>query len=89
MSGKTCGTCAHAKTQLVCPTPKAYVQPDDCACGDWAERADSVEQVALDMLRELMAISVYAPCSSKESIAARQAKAFNGRLHALGVVSDG
>ena len=55
MSDKTCGTCASGIRYIVSCGDRinqhaGLHQPDDC-CRDYIERTDSVEQIALDILK--------------------------------------
>lgn len=87
MSDRTCGTCAIGQQPSVWCSCSDEVKPADLpACGDYFERADSVEQVARDMLVELACISAFTPDSAKEGVAAMHCRAFLDRLRALGVV---
>lgn len=53
MTEKTCGTCANGE----CESIRCLITQDThvpCfVCADYIERADSLEQVALDMLEKL------------------------------------
>lgn len=50
MSDRTCGTCAHAEPEIMCEVAECIVPAGAKACDVWQERADSVEQVAREML---------------------------------------
>lgn len=67
MIDKTCGNCKHASCDRM-----SYM--DDAACPAWTDRADSVEQVALNMLDALLSLG--------DTTAHR---VYRDRLRALGV----
>lgn len=86
MSGKTCGTCACGQRPRVwCSCADQDKPAGQAACDDYVEASDSVEQVALDMLRELRAIEAFAPDNAKALVARAHAEAFRARLSELGV----
>ena len=85
---RTCGTCAHGKPALVrCAIhsdefPWLKKQKDTCA--DWTGRGDSVEQVALDMLDEILEWDSRHPDEMPD--AGDESKCYASRLRRLGVV---
>lgn len=87
---KTCGTCAHGKPALVkCAIHRdefPWLKKQKDTCADWTERADSVDQVAREMLFELTMIGAFTPDSAKEAVADMHVKNFRLRLRELGVV---
>ena len=51
MSDKTCKTCGKSHLVKVnCVGMNNLGERTGCACDEWVERTDSVEQIALDML---------------------------------------
>lgn len=99
MSGKTCGTCALKVSYYCNVTTWAVEDDDECSvppefggmswkprktCGTcYRERADSVEQVALDMLEEIFEWDARHPDERPD--ARDERRMYASRLSALGV----
>ena len=98
MSDKTCGTCAHcakrhgprdAMANRVCLRMGCLIiDDDDGNCGGlyYVERADSVEQVARDMLRDLERAAAHIDVERWRDGVHTRADRYAERLRALGVV---
>ena len=77
MSDKKCGTCLCGQRPTVwCSCADQTKPARQPACDDYAERTDSVEQVARDMLADLMLLANYGDDYPEEYVE---------RLKALGV----
>lgn len=97
MTDKTCGTCRNWIPNIWCRTgPGACFGSDiviehragDACCSDYSERADSVEQVAAEMLdsyARLYSRVGLRGCQKSEAQACISPTAFYNRLLALGV----
>ena len=96
---RTCGTCAHCAARHqgtaheldgVCLVRAIGVDESYDGCRMWAERTDSVEQVALDMLNEIDLLTGFCvKGSAREAVAMMHREEFAGRLSALGVELSG
>ena len=87
MSDKTCGTCLCGQRPRVwCSCADEDKPANRQACGDYIERAESVEQVAREMLRDLRVAAAKIDVERWRDGVYGQADRHADRLRALGVV---
>lgn len=86
MGDKTCGTCKHGVPVYGCGDGDEIVFVVPAHCGEWEERADSVERVRAARIEEVAKRAVWILAHHPDSSHTFVGSEMEAELRALGVV---